>query len=316
MTPFVFGREAFWVGSIVLGMLVAASVVGFVLSRRVTSPAGAKTVANLNARTRAWWVMVAVFVLSVSVGRIGSVVLFGLMSFLALREFITLAPTRRGDHRALFWAFFVATPLQYVLVAFEWYGLYSILIPVYAFLLLPTRSAIAGDTERFLERTAKIQWGLMLCVYCPSHVPALLSLDIAGYAGENAKLLFFLVTVGQMSDVLQYVFGKLFGRRKIAPSVSPNKTWEGFAGGIAAATALGAGLWWMTPFSPLAAAGLSLAITLSGFAGGLVMSAIKRDRGVKDFGTLIEGHGGMLDRIDSLCFSAPVFFHLVRYFYA
>lgn len=297
------------------GLLVVASLAGWVLARRARSESARRTIANLNARTRAWWVMVAVFAFSMWVGRIGSVVLFGLLSFLALREFVTLAPTRRGDHRALFWTFFVATPLQYVLVAREWYGLYSVMIPVYAFLLLPTRSAIAGDTERFLERAAKIQWGLMLCVYCLSHVPALLSLRIAGYEGENGKLLFFLVTVGQMSDVLQYVFGKLFGRHKIAPSVSPNKTWEGFAGGIAAATALGAGLWWMTPFSPLEAAGLSLAITLAGFAGGLVMSAIKRDRGVKDFGTLIEGHGGILDRIDSLCFAAPVFFHLVRYFH-
>ncbi len=297
------------------GLLVAASIAGRVLSRRAQSDSARRTVANLNARTRAWWVMVAVFALSLWVGRIGSVVLFGLMSFLALREFVTLAPTRRGDHRALFWTFFAVTPAQYVLVAREWYGLYSIMIPVYAFLLLPTRSAIAGDTERFLERTAKIQWGLMLCVYCLSHVPALLSLRIPNYEGENAKLLFFLVTVVQMSDVLQYVFGKLFGRHKIAPNVSPNKTWEGFVGGIAAATALGAGLWWMTPFSPLEAAGLSLAITLAGFAGGLVMSAIKRDRGVKDFGTLIEGHGGILDRIDSLCFAAPVFFHLVRYAY-
>lgn len=297
------------------GLLAVASLAGWVLGRRARRESARRTIANLNARTRAWWVMVAVFALSLWVGRIGSVVLFGLMSFLALREFVTLAPTRRGDHRALFWTFFVVTPLQYVLVAREWFGLYSIMIPVYAFLLLPTRSAIAGETERFLERTAKIQWGLMLCVYCLSHVPALLSLRIAGYEGQNAKLLFFLVTVGQMSDVLQYVFGKLFGRRKIAPGVSPNKTWEGFVGGILGATALGAGLWWITPFSPLEAAGLSLAITLTGFAGGLVMSAIKRDRGVKDFGTLIEGHGGILDRIDSLCFSAPVFFHLVRYFY-
>ena len=90
---------------------------------------------------------------------------------------------------------------------------------------------------------------------------------------------------------------------------------EGFIGGIASATALGAALYWITPFSPLAAAGMALAITLMGFSGGLVMSAIKRDRGVKDWGHMIEGHGGMLDRLDSVCFSAPIFFHLVRYFY-
>jgi len=299
----------------VVGLLAIATLVGRALARGAGDAQRARTIANLNARTRSWWVMAVIFALSVAVGRIGSIVLFGFTSFLALREFVTLTPTRRGDHRALFWAFFAVTPLQYVLVAVGWYGLFGILVPVYAFLLLPARSAIAGDTERFLERTAKLQWGLMLCVYCVSHVPALLTLEIPGYEGENAKLLFFLVFVDQMSDVLQYVFGKLFGRRKIAPSVSPNKTWEGFLGGIACATLLGTALWWITPFEPLQAAGMSLAITLLGFAGGLVLSAIKRDRGVKDFGTMIEGHGGVLDRIDSLCFAAPIFFHLTRYWF-
>ncbi len=299
----------------VVALLAMASIVGRALARRAGRGERARTNANLNARTRSWWVMVAIFALSVASGKIGSIQLFGFTSFLALREFVTLTPTRRGDHRALFWAFFGVTPLQYVLVGIEWYGFFAVLVPVYAFLLLPARSAIAGDTERFLERTAKLQWGLMLCVYCLSHVPALLTLRIPGFEGENAKLLFFLVFVDQMSDVLQYVFGKLFGRRRIAPSVSPNKTWEGFLGGVSSATLLGTALWWITPFAPLEASGMSLAITLFGFFGGLVLSAIKRDRGVKDFGTLIEGHGGVLDRIDSLCFAAPIFFHLTRYWF-
>jgi phosphatidate cytidylyltransferase len=156
----------------------------------------------------------------------------------------------------------------------------------------------------------------MVCVYCVSHAPALLVLDIPGYREQNAKLLFFLVLVVQISDVLQYVWGKTLGRHKIAPHVSPNKTVEGFVGGILSATAVGTALWWATPFKPLQAAGMSLVITLMGFAGGLVMSAIKRDRGVKDYGTLIEGHGGVMDRIDSICFAAPIFFHLTRHYFA
>jgi phosphatidate cytidylyltransferase len=308
-------RELLWLVGGVLGVLVAASGVGFWLSRRVTDEAGRRTVANLNARTRAWWLMCAVFGLALATGGMGSTVLFALTSFLALREFITLTPTRRGDHRTLFWCFFVFLPFQYYLVATKWYGLFAILIPVYAFLFIPTRSAAAGDTENFLERTAKIQWGLMVCVYCLSHVPALLMLEIPGYEGQNAKLLFFLVLIVEMSDVLQYVFGKTMGRHKIAPSVSPNKTVEGFAGGILATTAIGAGLWWATPFTPWQCGALSLLICVMGFAGGLCMSAIKRDRGVKDFGTAIQGHGGILDRVDSLCFAAPVFFHVVRYVY-
>ncbi len=306
--------ELLWLAGGVLAVLVVASVAGAVLARRVTSEAGRATVANLNDRIRAWWVMCAVFAVALLTRDIGAVLLFALISFLALREFITLVPTRHGDHRTLLWVFFLVTPIQYWLVWSDWYGLFAIFIPVFAFLLLPARSALAGDTERFLERTATIQWALMICVYCVSYAPALLLLDVEG-DDPNALLLFFLVVVVQLSDVAQYVWGKTLGRHKIAPRVSPNKTWEGFVGGVLTATAVGAGLWWATPFDPLAAAGMAFVICLAGFAGGLTMAAIKRDRGVKDYGTLLPGHGGVLDRIDSLTFAAPVFFHVTRFFF-
>lgn len=308
-------NECLWLVGGVLALLAISTVLGRILQSRVRDEQGVKTVQNLNARINAWWMMVAVFGLAMATGGIGSILLFGLTSFLALREFLTLTPTKIGDHRTLFWVFFVITPLQYWLVASSWYGLFVIMIPVYAFLFVPLRSALSGDCDRFLERAAKIQWGLMVCVYCVSHAPAMLFLNIPGYEGQNGKLLFFFVLVVQISDVLQYVWGKTLGRHKIAPLVSPSKTWEGFLGGVATATLVGAGLWWATPFSPLQAAGMSLVITLMGFGGGLVMSAIKRDRGVKDYGTMIEGHGGVMDRIDSICFAAPVFFHLTRYFF-
>jgi phosphatidate cytidylyltransferase len=304
-----------WLFGGVLGILVLASVTGVVLRRAAKSDAARATIENLNARTRAWWKMCAIFALTLMIGRVGSLVLFGLLSLLALREYITLVPTRRGDHRTLLWSFFIITPLQYYLIGIAWYGFFAIMIPVFAFVFVPTRIAMSGDTEHFLERAAKIQFGLMICAFCLSHAPALLILNIPRFEGRNAQLLLYLVLVDQMSDVLQYVWGKLTGRHKIAPSVSPGKTWEGFLGGVATATLLGAALWRATPFTPLQAAGMSLVITLLGFAGGLVMSAIKRDAGVKDFGAVIEGHGGILDRIDSLCFAAPIFFHLVRYFF-
>lgn len=300
----------------VLALLVVASALGAMLRRRAATETAHATIANLNARIRAWWVMAAVVAGALLLGKVAATVLFGLLSLLALREFITITPTRRGDHATLFWSFFVVTPLQYVLVAIDWYGLFSILIPVYAFLFVPIRSALAGDTARFLERTAKIQWGLMVCVYCVSHAPALLTLDLRGFSGHGARLLLFLIVVVQLSDVLQYVWGKLLGRHAIAPQVSPNKTWEGFVGGALSATALGAGLWWLTPYSPWQAAGMAFLVVLLGFAGGLTMSAIKRDRGIKDYGALLEGHGGILDRIDSLCFAAPVLFHVTRYFFS
>ena len=299
----------------VLTLLILASVAGWILSRRITSKEGRATVENINARIRAWWVMALIFVVAAATGTVVSILLFSVLSFLALREFVTVAPTRSGDHRALFWCFFIVTPLQYFLIWIEWYGLFSILIPVYVSIFLGIRTTLAGDTERFLERTATNQWGLMICVYFVSYVPGLLMLRIPGYEHQNAKLMFFLVLVAQLSDVLQYVWGKSFGRRPIAPSISPNKTWEGLVGGVLSATVIGSAIWWATPFGPGEAALMAFVVTIMGFAGGLIMSAIKRDRGVKDYGSFIEGHGGVLDRIDSLCFAAPVFFHLTRYFH-
>ena len=297
----------------ILGVLVVASTIGFVLQRKLSPDGSNAVVENLNDRIRAWWVMVVLMGLALIGGKTGVTLLFGFCSFAALREFITLTDTRRADHWALATAFFVVLPVQYYLIWIEWYGLYSIFIPVYAFLLMPIIAAARGDTDHFLIRIAEVQWALMICVFATSHVPALLSLDIAGYEGRNVLLIAFLVIVVQISDVLQYVWGKLLGRTKIAPKLSPSKTVEGFVGGALSATAVGAGLSWMTPFTPLQAAFLALVIVLMGFFGGLVMSAIKRDRGVKDWGHLIAGHGGFIDRLDSVVFSAPIFFHLVRY---
>lgn len=164
-------------------------------------------------------------------------------------------------------------------------------------------------------RVAEVQWGLMICIFCTSHVPALLTLQIPDYEGRQLLLIAFLVLVVQSSDVLQYVWGKLLGSRKIAPLLSPSKTVEGFVGGVASATLIGAALWWITPFTPWQAGIMALIVTLMGFLGGLVMSAIKRDRGVKDWGHMIEGHGGMLDRLDSVIFAAPIFFHITRYWW-
>lgn len=180
---------------------------------------------------------------------------------------------------------------------------------------MPILGVVRGDTEDYVLRMARIQWGMMLAVYCISHAPALLLLPIPGYEGRTALLLVYLIVVVQLSDVMQYVFGKLFGRTKVAPIVSPSKTVEGLVGGVAAAVAIGTGLYWMTPFSPLEAMGLSAVIAVMGFFGGLVMSAAKRSMGVKDWGALIEGHGGVLDRLDSVCFAAPIFFHLTRFWF-
>jgi phosphatidate cytidylyltransferase len=300
----------------IAAFLAAASLLGFALGRRYAGTAPPPAIDNLNARLRAWWVMVALLALAFALGKAGVIVLFAFASFAGLREFLTLTTTRRGDHWALATAFFIVIPVQYYLVSIDWYGLYAIFIPVYVFLLLPVVAALRGDTNRFMERVAELQWGLMIAVYCLSYVPALLTLPIPGFAAKKLLLVAYLVLVVQASDVLQYVWGKLYGRHPIAPRLSPSKTVEGFLGGVLSATLLGAALYWMTPFAPAQAALMALTITLMGFCGGLVMSALKRDRGVKDWGWMIAGHGGMLDRLDSVIFAAPVFFHLTRFWWA
>ncbi len=305
----------FWLVAAVIGLLVVFSIAGWLLSRRTLTDGQRAVVRNLNARVRSWWLMIALFAAALVLGPVVTLILFGLLSFMALREFLSLTPTRIGDHRSLFLCFFLFLPLQYVLIGIGWYGLFAILIPVYAFLVLPSLAAVAGDTGDFLSRCAKVQWALMLAVYTISHAPALLMLQIEGYRLPPAMLLLYLMIVVQMSDVFQYVFGKLFGRTRLAPSVSPSKTVEGLAGGGLTAIAIGTGLFVITPFTPGQAAAMSTLIVVFGFLGGFTLSAIKRDLGAKDWGRMIEGHGGVLDRLDSLSFAAPVFFHFTRYWF-
>ena len=299
----------------IFGVLAFASAIGALLRLRLPAGASSPVIDNLNARLKAWWVMIGLLAGCLWIGKAAITVLFAFVSFQSLREYLSITATRRGDHRALLWCFFFFLPLQYYLIAINWYGLFSILIPVYAFLLLPISASLGSDTTRFLERTAKVQWGLMICVYCLSHVPALLTLEIQGFEGRNALLVVFLILVAQSSDVLQYVCGKLFGKHKLSPAISPSKTVEGLVGGVLCSTAVGAALWSITPFAPWQAALVALTINVLGFFGGFVMSAIKRDRGIKDWGSMIEGHGGMLDRVDSISFSAPIFFHILRYWW-
>jgi phosphatidate cytidylyltransferase len=299
----------------VFALLAAVSALGIWLKLSAADGHPHPLIDNLNLRIQAWWAMTVTIGLALLAGRIGVVVLFAFVSFTALREFLTIAPTRRGDHQALVMAFFVVLPFQYFLIGVEWHGMYSVFIPAYAFLFLPILSALKSDTRNFMERTGTIQWALMVTVFCISHVPALLNLRIPGYEDRNVFLIVFLVLIVQSGDILHHVCSRVCGKHQIAPQVSPNKTVEGFVGGIAASVVLGMLLSWMTPFSVGAAALVSLAATLMGFFGGLVLSAMKRDRGVRDWGANIEG-GGMLDRMASVCFAAPVYFHIVRHWWS
>ena len=316
--------------SIVLVILGIASSVTHYLTKQQSTFINPALVRRFVHRLWAWWLMFGILIVGLLFHRAGTIFLFGMVSWWAFREFITMTPTRRGDHRALFWSLVVFTPLQYVLIGLShtsWvsnadlYGIYSIMIPVYASLFIPARIAMAGDHKRFLERSAQIQAGLLVCVYCLSFAPALLDLKLTTTAGKpwegsNAGLLFFFVFITQISDVFSWAWNHIHGTRVIAKDVSSSRTWEGTIGGALSTGVVGALLFWVTPFTPWEAAAISITVAFMGFAGGITMSAIKRDRGVHDYGSLVVGHAGVLDRIDTLCFSAPIFYHLIRLFFS
>lgn len=366
----------------VLALLLAATAATEYLRRR---PSGldASTLATCRSRLNAWWLLFGSLICALLLGTIATVFLFGAISFWAMREYLTLTPTRPADHRTLVGVFFILTPLQFILVGLnpDWfkgifgvatYPVYSALIPTLAFLILPAGVAASGDPKFFLERIAKLQVGLLICVYCLSYAPALLTTNLPNakptpnvpaveavdleekvvgtierslvamqtsatesaenpeaavetleavdaistprrsLASTNLSLLFAFVFLTQLSDVAQYLWSLAFPKRKIAPLINSNKTTEGVLLGALTTALAAVGLWYFTPFPHWWQAALAgLIIAGMGFAGTMTTSAIKRDRGVGDYGALVEGHNGVLDRIDSLCFAAPVFFHYV-----
>ena len=295
-------------GLLILALLGIASAAVWML--RSAHPQ--RDYSELDARVRSWWVMAGVFFLALTLDRNVSFAFFAFLSFWALKEYVTLLKTRPADHRALLYVF-LSVPLQYYWIATGRYGMFLIFIPVYMFLILPMRLVLARETAGFVSSMSSLQWGLMAFVFGLSHMGYLLRIPAGENGVDGRTLVLFLVCVVEMSDVLQYVWGKSLGRHRVIPSVSPNKTWEGLVGGIASTCVASLALRFLTPFSLWETLLMALLITVMGFFGGAVMSAVKRDFGVKDFGSLIPGHGGMLDRVDSLCYAAPVFFHVVKY---
>jgi phosphatidate cytidylyltransferase len=264
------------------------------------------------------WIMVVVFWIAWAAGEIVADVLFAMISFFALREFITLSPTRRGDHRSLVLAFFVVLPLQYVLVATRHFDLFTVFIPVYVFLAIPVASALGGDTQRFLERNAKLQWGIVVCVFGLSHVPALMLLGSPRYDGKGAFLVFFLAIVVQSCMLVQHLLTRHLGRDPSIPSVSSSFNWYSWALGMILGSFVGGLFSFITPFKIGQAVALAFIACVAGSMGHLVMKALKRDRGVTAWGSReisVTGANGLLDRVDALCFAAPIFFHSVRWYF-
>lgn len=305
---------------LLFGLLLVASGVSVLWSLRERrrgddAPHHTDSLQDYQALLRSSWVMGLVFWSAWAAGDGFAIVLFGFVSFFTLREFISLSPTRRGDHRSLVLAFFVVLPLQYALVWTREFNLFTVFIPVYVFLAIPVVSALGNDPQRFLERNAKLQWGIMVCVYGMSHVPALLLLEFPRFEGKTAFLVLFLVLVVQTCMLVQHVMAHRMNR-PVAPDISDSFQWRSWLIGLACGGLLGAALAGLTPFKPGRALGMALIACAAGSLGHLVMKAIKRDRGVTHWGSVgrsVTGASGLLDRVDALCFAAPVFFHSVRW---
>jgi phosphatidate cytidylyltransferase len=305
----ILNERALVVFGVILGVLAIVTVGAELVSIRDQE----KRFTELRDRTRSWWVILLPILGSMALGRTATAVFFGFVSFLAFKEFVTLIPSRRADRRALFWAY-LSIPFQYGLVITEWYVMFLIFIPVYLLLILPMRLIIAGVTDGFIRSVSAIHWGLMLTVFSLSHLAYMLYLPSHG-AVTGATMVLFTLLLTELNDVAQFVWGKSFGRHKVIPLVSPGKTWEGLLGGIGTTLVLGALLGpYLTPLSLPLSVGVSLLIGVAGFFGDLCMSAVKRDLKLKDTGSLLPGHGGILDRVDSLTFTAPLVFHFIAYF--
>ncbi|WP_428033953.1 phosphatidate cytidylyltransferase [Amphritea sp.] len=296
-------------------LVIILLVSGSLISSRIERQHPDKDYTELRQRVQSWWLMIGILFAALLFNQTLAVVFFGFLSFLALKEFLSIVPTRQTDRRVIFWAY-LSIPVQYYWVAIGWYGMFIIFIPVYIFLLLPVRMVLLGETRGFIRSAGILHWATMLTVFCISHIAYLLVLPVKNEAAGYIGPVLFLLFMTQFNDVCQYIWGKKLGRHKIIPKVSPNKTWEGFLGGVASITLL-AGLtaplltpllWWEGLIA-------GLLISVSGFFGDVVISSVKRDLQIKDTGSLIPGHGGILDRMDSLMFTAPLFFHFLFYSY-
>jgi phosphatidate cytidylyltransferase len=272
-----------------------------------------KFLTNLGKRLKISWVLFVIIGIAFLLGFVGLVIFFSLVSFLAFREFVSVMHLKASDYWPIFCAFYIFLPLQYIFVLIDAQFLFFIFIPVYVFLLSPISSVLAEDDEYFFERASKFQWAQIACIYCLSYLPAIAGLSLKDF--ESTGLLIYFMMVIMFSDSLQYVFGNWLGKKKVAPKLSPNKTWEGTIYGIFAASLIGLFLYKLTPFNMLQSFAISLIISITGFFGGLVMSGIKRSLKIKDWGDILGAHGGILDRFDSMIFAAPLFYHMCQYFF-
>ena len=311
MPVFDIPQHAFYAMAVVVAILITATIAR--LSIAAANPD--KDYTELRQRIQSWWWMVGLLFVVLIVSKTLAIVFFAFLSFLALKEFLSIVPTRQADRRVVFWVY-ISIPFQYYWVATEWYGMFIIFIPVYLFLFIPMRMVLIGETQGFIKAAGILQWAAMLTVFFVSHIAYLLVLPVGNLQAGSIGLILYLLFMTQFNDVCQYIWGKLLGKHKIIPKVSPNKTWEGFVGGMLTVT-LVAGFVapLLTPLTLVQGFVAGVLISAGGFIGDVVISSVKRDLNIKDSGSLIPGHGGILDRMDSLIYTSPLFFHYLYYLY-
>lgn len=302
-------ENSFYAMAAVLGVLIVATLIQYLLGVKNSD----KDYTELSQRITSWWWIIGLLFVFLAIGNIAAIVFFAFISFLALKEFLSIIPTRQADRNVVFWAY-LSIPFQYYWVTTGWYGMFIIFIPVYMFLFIPMRMVLKGETDGFIKAAGILHWAVMLTVFSVSHIAYLLVLPDKNILAGGVGLVLFLLFMTQFNDVSQYIWGKLLGKHKIIPKVSPNKTWEGFLGGLVTIT-LVAGFVapYLTPLTQLQGYIAGMIISMSGFIGDVVISSVKRDLRIKDSGNLIPGHGGILDRMDSLIYTAPLFFHYLYY---
>lgn len=302
-------RHSAYLMLLILGILLISSILRMTLKKRLKTD----SYEELKQRIQSWWWMIALLFGAIYTGTSATIIFFGFLSFLALKEFLSITPIRQEDRKVVFWLY-LSIPFQYYWVHESWYGMFIIFISVYVFLFIPVRMILIGQTDGFIRSAGIMHWAVMLTVFCISHLAYLLVLPAKNELAGNVGLILYLLFLTQGNDVAQFVWGKLLGKRKIIPKISPNKTWEGFLGGMLTIIGISAFLGpYLTPMTLKQSLLSGALINLAGFFGDLVISSVKRDLNIKDTGNLIPGHGGLLDRMDSLIYTAPIFFHYIYY---
>ena len=303
---------------VLFGLLLMVTAYAAMHTVREQDAEGEALRERFHRELRAVWVTAVIFWLAWVSGTVGATLLFGIVSFLAFREYITLLKTRASDHRSLLLAFFVVLPMQFILVGSGDFGMFSVFIPVYVFIAIPVVSALAGDPERFLERNAKIQWGIMVCIYGLSHAPALLLLELPRAPAKGAFLLFLLVMVAATAQIAQEVASRRLRRRPVARHIDRSFSYPALGVGVLVGAVVGVVLAWTTlGFKVPQALAMSMIAAASGAFGEFVMRALKKDAGVRHWGNAasVTGAVGLLDRVAPICFAAPVFFHSVVWYF-